>query len=96
MQKQGPAIALDQIRASVAANLDRGVVRADAAYSINTEFRPAWCAPPANSSGLERRGPHAKVDMTTLGNQLKRAGLPPPPQLPMNIEGGESTRMRRA
>jgi SRSO17 transposase len=34
-----PDIALDQIRAAVAANLDRGVVLADAAYGINTEFR---------------------------------------------------------
>jgi SRSO17 transposase len=34
-----PAIALDQIRAAVAANLERGVVLADAAYGINTEFR---------------------------------------------------------
>src|SRR5437879_4620185 len=34
-----PGIALDQIRAAVAANLDRGVVLADAAYGINTEFR---------------------------------------------------------
>ena len=34
-----PAIALDQIRAAVAANLDRGVILADAAYGINTEFR---------------------------------------------------------
>jgi SRSO17 transposase len=34
-----PAIALDQIRAAVAANLDCGVVLADAAYGINTEFR---------------------------------------------------------
>jgi SRSO17 transposase len=34
-----PAIALEQIRAAVAANLDRGVVLADAAYGINTEFR---------------------------------------------------------
>src|SRR5437764_250908 len=34
-----PAIALDQIRAATAANLDRGVVLADAAYGINTEFR---------------------------------------------------------
>src|SRR5260221_3441226 len=34
-----PAIALDQIRAAVAANLGRGVVLADAAYGINTEFR---------------------------------------------------------
>ena len=34
-----PAIALDQIRAAVAANLDRGVVLADAAYGINTDFR---------------------------------------------------------
>jgi SRSO17 transposase len=33
-----PAIALDQIRAAVAASLDRGVVLADAAYGINTEF----------------------------------------------------------
>ena len=34
-----PEIALDQIRAAVAANMDRGVVLADAAYGINTEFR---------------------------------------------------------
>jgi SRSO17 transposase len=34
-----PDIALDRIRAAVAANLDRGVVLADAAYGINTEFR---------------------------------------------------------
>jgi SRSO17 transposase len=34
-----PEIALDQIRTAVAANLDRGVVLADAAYGINTEFR---------------------------------------------------------
>src|SRR5256884_7275840 len=34
-----PEIALDQIRAVVTANLDRGVVLADAAYGINTEFR---------------------------------------------------------
>jgi SRSO17 transposase len=34
-----PEIALDQIRAAVAANLDRGIVLADAAYGINTEFR---------------------------------------------------------
>src|ERR1051325_4710477 len=34
-----PEIALDQIRAAVAADLDRGVVLADAAYGINTEFR---------------------------------------------------------
>src|SRR5450432_1258427 len=34
-----PAIALSQIRAAAAASLDRGVVLADAAYGINTEFR---------------------------------------------------------
>jgi SRSO17 transposase len=34
-----PNIALDQIRAAVAANLHSGVVLADAAYGINTEFR---------------------------------------------------------
>jgi SRSO17 transposase len=34
-----PDIALEQIRSAVAANLDRGVVLADAAYGINTEFR---------------------------------------------------------
>jgi len=34
-----PEIALDQIRGAAAANLDRGVVLADAAYGINTEFR---------------------------------------------------------
>jgi SRSO17 transposase len=39
-----PAIALDQIRAAVAANLGRGVVLADAAYGINTEFRDGLTA----------------------------------------------------
>ena len=34
-----PDIALEQIRAAVAAHMDRGVVLADAAYGINTEFR---------------------------------------------------------
>jgi len=34
-----PDIALDQIRAAVAADLDRGAVLADAAYGMNTEFR---------------------------------------------------------
>jgi SRSO17 transposase len=34
-----PEIALDQIRAVAATNPDRGVVLADAAYGINTEFR---------------------------------------------------------
>ena len=36
-----PEIALDQIRAAVEANVPRGVVLADAAYGINTEFRDA-------------------------------------------------------
>jgi len=34
-----PDIALEQIRAAVEADLDRGIVLADAAYGINTEFR---------------------------------------------------------
>jgi SRSO17 transposase len=34
-----PEIALEQIRAAVAAQVARGVVLADAAYGINTEFR---------------------------------------------------------
>jgi SRSO17 transposase len=34
-----PEIALDQIRAAVAANIDRGVVLTDAAYGMNTDFR---------------------------------------------------------
>ncbi len=34
-----PDIALDQIRAAVIANLDRGVVLADEALRINTGFR---------------------------------------------------------
>jgi SRSO17 transposase len=34
-----PDIALDQIRAAVAAEVDCGVVLADAAYGMNTEFR---------------------------------------------------------
>jgi len=36
-----PEIALNQIRAAVAAQVVRGVVLADAAYGINTEFRDA-------------------------------------------------------
>lgn len=39
-----PAIALDQIRATVAAQVARGVVLADAAYGINTEFRDGLTA----------------------------------------------------
>jgi SRSO17 transposase len=39
-----PDIALDQIRAAVAANLDRGVILADAAYGINTKFRDGLTA----------------------------------------------------
>jgi SRSO17 transposase len=34
-----PAIALDEIRAAVAAKVPRGIVLADAAHGINTEFR---------------------------------------------------------
>jgi SRSO17 transposase len=34
-----PEIAMEQIRAAVAANVARGIVLADAAYGINTEFR---------------------------------------------------------
>ena len=34
-----PEIALDQIRAAVAARMTRGIVLADATYGINTEFR---------------------------------------------------------
>ena len=34
-----PAIALDQIRAAMAANVERGIVLADAAYGMNTDFR---------------------------------------------------------
>jgi len=34
-----PDIALDQIRAAVAANVDRGVVLTDAAHGMNTDFR---------------------------------------------------------
>jgi len=36
-----PEIALDQMRAAVEADVPRGVVLADAAYGINTEFRDA-------------------------------------------------------
>ncbi len=36
-----PEIALDQIRAAITAQVARGVVLADAAYGINTEFRAA-------------------------------------------------------
>jgi len=36
-----PEIALDQIRAAVESNVSRGVILADAAYGINTEFRDA-------------------------------------------------------
>ena len=39
-----PEIALDQIRAVVAAKLNRGVVLADAAYGINTDFRDGLTA----------------------------------------------------
>ena len=36
-----PEIALDQIRTAVAARVPGGVVLADAAYGINTDFREA-------------------------------------------------------
>jgi SRSO17 transposase len=39
-----PEIALDQIRAAVAAEIARGVVLADAAYGINTDFRDGLTA----------------------------------------------------
>jgi SRSO17 transposase len=39
-----PEIALDQIHAALAAKVDRGVVLADAAYGINTEFRDGLTA----------------------------------------------------
>ncbi|HXX13458.1 MAG TPA: IS701 family transposase [Candidatus Eremiobacteraceae bacterium] len=39
-----PDIALDQIRAAVAAHLERGVVLADAAYGMNTAFRDGLTA----------------------------------------------------
>lgn len=39
-----PEIALEQIRATVAAGVARGVVLADAAYGINTEFRDGLTA----------------------------------------------------
>jgi len=39
-----PEIALDQIRAAVAANLDRGIVLTDAAYGSNTDFRDGLTA----------------------------------------------------
>src|SRR5207244_4657590 len=39
-----PEIALDQIRAAVAANLDRGIVLTDAAYGRHTEFSEAVTA----------------------------------------------------
>src|SRR5256714_10368651 len=39
-----PEIAMDQIRAAITANLDRGVVLADAAYGSNTEFRDGLTA----------------------------------------------------
>ena len=39
-----PEIALDQIRAAVASKVDSGVVLADAAYGINTDFRDGLTA----------------------------------------------------
>jgi len=39
-----PEIALNQIRAAVAAKMERGIVLADAAYGINTEFRDGLTA----------------------------------------------------
>jgi SRSO17 transposase len=41
---QTPEIALEQVRAAVAADLDRGMVLGDAAYGINTEFREGLTA----------------------------------------------------
>jgi SRSO17 transposase len=50
-----PEIALEQIRAAVTANVPRGIVLADAAYGINTEFR----------DGLSDLGLHYVVGVQT-------------------------------
>jgi SRSO17 transposase len=65
-----PEIALDQIRAAVSAGVARGVVLADAAYGINTDFRDGLTA-------LELRYVVAVQSSMTVWEPGKQP-LPPP------------------
>ena len=68
-----PEIALEQIRAAVAADLDRGVVLADAAYGINTEFREGLTQlEPAICGGRTKRNDRLGTRHTTSARQDPR------------------------
>ena len=90
-----PEIALDQIRAAVAANLHRGVVLADAAYGINTEFRDEL-----TKLGLQYAvGVQSSMTVWEPGKQplpaKSRGKMGRPPQL-IAADHGPSTRLREA
>jgi SRSO17 transposase len=79
-----PEIALDQIRAAVAATVDRGVVLADAAYGINTEFRdglmelglrPAICCGRAKLDDSLGAGQTAATSKTPRKNGTTSAAI---------------------
>jgi SRSO17 transposase len=74
--RNGPKIALDQISAAVAANVDRGVILADAAYGINTEFR----------DGLSKLGLQYAVDVQS-SMTVWEPGKQPLPAKPRGTTG---------
>jgi len=79
-----PDIALDQIRAAVAANVARGIVLADAAYGINTEFR----------DGLSELGlPYVVGVQSTM--TVWEPGQQPLPAKPRGRTGRPPRRLRR-
>ena len=79
-----PAIALEQIRAAVAAEVPQGVVLADAAYGVNTEFR-------AGLTDLELQYVVGVQSTTTVW----RPGQQPLPAKPAGSIGRPPRRLRR-
>ncbi len=79
-----PSIALEQIRAAVAAGVPQGVVLADAAYGVNTEFR-------AGLTKLELQYVVGVQSTTTVW----RPGQQPLPSKPAGSRGRPPRRLRR-
>ena len=79
-----PEIAMDQIRAAVAAEVARGVVLADAAYGINTEFR----------DGLTELGLHYVVGVQS-SMTVWEPGQQPLPAKPRARTGRPPRRLQR-
>ena len=74
-----PEIALDQIRAALAAGVPRGVVLADAGYGIDTAFRSG-----IDGDGLDLHRRHPVLDEpvaagngASAGQSVERRGRPP-------------------